>query len=129
MPSAICLHLFTTLFFEFASQDANRLADLLLPLHEVTRDARKPLRKRTGLLVNLIPFNEGGDVLASRGSSTQASPQEFRRPTDETVKQFQEQLRSFGVWASVRVQRGDDQSAACGMLATAAASATPAPAL
>jgi adenine C2-methylase RlmN of 23S rRNA A2503 and tRNA A37 len=30
------------------------------------------------------------------------------------------------VWASVRVQRGDDQSAACGMLVTAAASLRPA---
>jgi len=34
------------------------------------------------------------------------------------VEDFQKELRRCGVWASVRVQRGDDESAACGMLAT-----------
>ena len=103
----------------------------------------------------MIPFNEGAGLqptgppdevlgvegLFARGGSIETkqgegggmagavnarAPSGFRRPAPETVEAFQEELRRHGVWASVRVQRGDDQSAACGMLATAAASPRPA---
>ena len=117
------------------------------------------MKNKSGLLVNLIPFNEapgsqptglpdeilGVEGLFARGGSIETkqgggdgggggmggavharAPSGFRRPAPETVQAFQEELRRHGVWASVRVQRGDDQSAACGMLATAAASPRPA---
>ena len=57
----------------------------------------------------------------SRGGAREEGedgPWAFKRPASERVQEFQAELRRRGVWASVRVQRGDDQSAACGMLAT-----------
>ena len=103
-------------------EQARLLAEFLKPLHAVTRCRTNPQRKRTGLLVNLIPFNEGGGGTAGGGGGAREEgedgPWAFKRPASERVQEFQAELRRRGVWASVRVQRGDDQSAACGMLAT-----------
>ena len=56
-------------------------------------------------MVDLIPYND-------------VSVPEFRRPSDERVRAYQETLLRRGVFCSVRVTRGDDEFAACGMLAT-----------
>jgi len=57
------------------------------------------------LIVNLIPFNDIGQEL-------------YKKPSDERVMAFQKRLWSHGVFAHVRTTRGDDESAACGQLAT-----------
>lgn len=57
------------------------------------------------LVVNLIPYNDIG--LPS-----------YRKPSHESVDAFQRRLWSLGVYAHVRTTRGDDESAACGQLAT-----------
>ncbi len=54
--------------------------------------------------VNLIPMNPVED-----------SPHQM--PTDQQVDAFQSQLRTLGLGAYVRIQRGDDIAAACGQLA------------
>lgn len=53
--------------------------------------------------INLIPFNEhpGSD---------------FKRPSDETVRKFQEYLIERGYTTTVRISRGRDILAACGQL-------------
>jgi 23S rRNA (adenine2503-C2)-methyltransferase len=48
----------------------------------------------------------------------------FRRPADERVRAFQEELRSRGLAVYVRRSRGDDIDAACGQLAARPASPT-----
>ncbi|WP_246065585.1 23S rRNA (adenine(2503)-C(2))-methyltransferase RlmN [Hydrocarboniclastica marina] len=53
--------------------------------------------------VNLIPFNP-------------FSESSFRRPSNETVKRFQDILSRAGYVATVRTPRGDDIDAACGQL-------------
>lgn len=53
--------------------------------------------------VNLIRYNEVEGI-------------EFRRPTDEAVRQFQTVLREGGVNAHIRRSRGRDIDAACGQL-------------
>jgi len=59
------------------------------------------------LIVNLIPYNEVfGGVVA------------YRQPSNERVVAFQKQLWNSGIHAHVRTTRGDDESAACGQLAT-----------
>jgi 23S rRNA (adenine2503-C2)-methyltransferase len=55
--------------------------------------------------VNLIPYNP-------------VVGQEFQRPTRKRVREFQRELQSNGVNATVRVERGTDISAACGQLRT-----------
>ena len=91
-------------------EQARLLAEFLKPLHAVTRCRTNPQRKRTGLLVNLIPFNEGGGGTGGggRGARDEAEdgPWAFKRPPSERVQEFQAELRRRGVWASVRVQRG-----------------------
>lgn len=57
------------------------------------------------LIVNLIPFNDIGQDL-------------FQKPSGEAVLAFQKRLWRQGVGAHTRVTRGDDESAACGQLAT-----------
>jgi 23S rRNA (adenine2503-C2)-methyltransferase len=57
------------------------------------------------LMVNLIPFNDIGQDL-------------YKRPKMESVVAFQQRLWSQGVCAHVRTTRCDDESAACGQLAT-----------
>lgn len=57
------------------------------------------------LMVNLIPFNDIGH-------------QTYRKPSMQAVTSFQKVLRDCNINAHVRVTRGDDESAACGMLST-----------
>ena len=63
---------------------------------------------RTGVLVNLIPYNANESVDPS-----------FEPPSQEAVQAFQARLRDRGVWSSKRAERGADDAAACGQLATA----------
>jgi 23S rRNA (adenine2503-C2)-methyltransferase len=61
------------------------------------------------LICNLIPYNDiGGGGSASN----------FRKPSMERVLDFQKRLQELGVYTHVRGTRGDDESAACGQLAT-----------
>lgn len=53
--------------------------------------------------VNLIPFNEH-------------PASEFKRPSDETVRNFQKYLLDRGITTTVRISRGRDILAACGQL-------------
>ena len=63
---------------------------------------------RNDALVNLIPYNENGLGLA---------PGEFfQRPRLDDVHAFQRRLWSHGRLCTVRAQRGDDESSACGQL-------------
>ena len=57
------------------------------------------------LMINLIPFNDIGY-------------EQYRRASDENVAAFQKVLVDSGVKAYIRTTRGDDESAACGQLAT-----------
>lgn len=58
------------------------------------------------LVVNLIPYNDTGDNV-------------FEKPSKEASMSFQKRLQyEHGIYAFVRVTRGDDESAACGQLAT-----------
>lgn len=61
------------------------------------------------LICNLIPYNDIG------GGGSASS---FRKPSLERVMEFQQRLQELGVYAHVRGTRGDDESAACGQLAT-----------
>jgi len=63
---------------------AQALAAFLEPLHSVTRDSSKPQRSRTGLLVNLIPFNQG--TAEAEGLNG------FKRPSRTRVRAFQARI-------------------------------------
>lgn len=96
------------------AQDADAIASVLEPIHAVTHAACQETgrrSKRTGVLVNLIPFNSVDGAGLSPGTH-------FRPPSRSAVEAFQARLRSRGVWTSVRRQRGDDEAAACGQLTT-----------
>ena len=90
---------------------AEDLASFLRPVEAACYDPDRRSR-RTGVLVNLIPFNPHP-----------AAPAHFRRPARAEVEAFQARLRTHGIWASIRPARGDDGAAACGQLATSAAAA------
>jgi len=85
---------------------ADKLAAFLRPVEAACFDPARKSR-RTGVLVNLIPFNPHDKA-----------PRHFRRPSRDEVGAFQARLRTHGIWASVRPARGDDSDAACGQLAT-----------
>ena len=53
--------------------------------------------------INVIPFNPHPES-------------SFERPTDDTVKSFQQVLFDYGIQVNVRRPRGDDIAAACGQL-------------
>jgi 23S rRNA (adenine2503-C2)-methyltransferase len=57
------------------------------------------------LIVNLIPYNDIGNQM-------------YSQPSKEAVVAFQRRLSTQGVYTHVRNTRGDDESAACGQLAT-----------
>ena len=122
--------------------DAERLAAFLEPLHRACHDlARRS--GRTGVLVNLIPYNPGLPIpklddhpnldnlpisepisepaqTGSRAAGSLPHFSAFERPSFEAVDAFQDRLRALGVWTSVRAARGGDQASACGQLATSA---------
>merc|ERR1740139_427011 len=57
------------------------------------------------VVVNLIPFNDIGHPT-------------FRKPSLDAMRRFQNRLVKKQVFTYVRTTRGDDESAACGQLAT-----------
>lgn len=57
------------------------------------------------LMVNLIPFNDIGHPT-------------YRQPEMDRIRAFQQILMGKGIYTHVRTTRGDDESAACGQLAT-----------
>ena len=83
-------------------QAATELADFCQPILD-----RVPAVK---LVVNLIPWN---DISASFGPAAQ-----YSQPTRERVEAFQQILVQKGLLCYVRTTRGDDESSACGQLAT-----------
>lgn len=69
------------------------------------------------LTINLIPWN---DIRTSSSSpfSGDVALAEFRRPSTERVLAFQRILQENNILCYIRTTRGDDESAACGQLAT-----------
>ena len=78
---------------------------LLKDFNDQPEDAHRVAKLLRGIpaKVNLIPFNEH-------------SGSDFKRPTDETVMNFQKILLNAGYTATVRISRGQDILAACGQL-------------
>lgn len=78
---------------------------LLRDVNDTLADAKRLVRLMHGLRckINLLPFNEIPGV-------------PYRRPSDDTVQQFQAYLGQHGLSAFVRQSRGRDISAACGQL-------------
>ncbi len=70
-------------------------------------DARRLIQLLKGIRckVNLIPLNEAPEI-------------PFRRPPRQRIQAFQKALERAGTIATIRESRGEDISAACGMLAT-----------
>lgn len=68
--------------------------------------ARALAEKLTGIpcRVNLLPFNECRDL-------------PYKRPAEETIREFKSILRQAGYTTIIRDSRGSDISAACGQLA------------
>ncbi len=78
---------------------------MLKGLNDSLEDAARLVQLTRGIpsKLNLIPFNE------HPGS-------EFKRPSDDTVRQFQKYLMDRKLTATVRISRGQDILAACGQL-------------
>ena len=78
---------------------------MLEGINDSSQDARRLVKLLKGIpsKINLIPLNEAPGI-------------PFRRPTDETVLQFQKILMAGGLAAIVRSSKGADISAACGQL-------------
>jgi len=85
-----------------STEDAIHLADFCQPIFD------RVLRCK--LVINLIPWN---DISASFGPASL-----YRTPTPERVAAFQKALVDRSILCYVRTTRGDDESAACGQLAT-----------
>ena len=81
---------------------------LMADVNDHVEDARRLVTLLKGIRckVNLIPLNEAPDI-------------PFRRPARQRVAAFQKVLERAGYIATIRESRGQDISAACGMLATA----------
>uniref|UniRef100_A0A7S4RUD1 Radical SAM core domain-containing protein n=1 Tax=Ditylum brightwellii TaxID=49249 RepID=A0A7S4RUD1_9STRA len=78
-----------------------------LEMANVAQDIIKAVDNPTmKLMVNLIPYNDTGGGI------------KYTKPSKERVLQYQEVLWKRGIYAHVRETRGDDESAACGQLAT-----------
>jgi len=76
-------------------EDALKLVDFVLPMRDVAPK----------IAIDLIPYND-------------ISVPGFARPSRDRVNAFQKVLREHSLFCSVRVTRGDEESSACGMLAT-----------
>ena len=78
---------------------------MLREINDSPRDAKRLLKmlNRIPSKVNLIPLNEAPGI-------------PFKRPSDETVRQFQEILINGGLTTIVRASKGAEISAACGQL-------------
>jgi 23S rRNA (adenine2503-C2)-methyltransferase len=80
---------------------ADALAEFCRPIVEQVAGCK--------LMVNLIPYNDTGGL--------------YMTPSRDRVLAFQQRLWQRGVYTHVRTTRGDDESAACGQLATLKAKA------
>ena len=78
-----------------SEDDAERVSAFLRPILDVAPK----------IAVNLIPYND-------------INVDGLRRPHDERVQDFQQVMRRNGYFVAVRMTRGDDENAACGMLHT-----------
>jgi len=78
---------------------------LLKDFNDTAEDAHRVAKMLKGIpsKVNLIPFNEHSGA-------------DFKRPSDQTVLDFQKVLMQYGYTATVRISRGRDILAACGQL-------------
>ena len=85
-----------------STEDASDLADFCFPIH-----ARVPNGR---VVVNLIPWN---DISASSGPARL-----YRPPSQHRLLAFHRTLVDRGLRCYIRTTRGDDESAACGQLAT-----------
>mmetsp|Transcript_2151 Transcript_2151/g.2980 ORF Transcript_2151/g.2980 Transcript_2151/m.2980 type:complete len:471 (+) Transcript_2151:129-1541(+) len=84
-------------------EDAHHLADFCLPIIEQVPN--------TKLVINVIPWN---DISASSGPAAL-----YNKPSPERVLRYQKTLvEERGMRCLIRTTRGDDESAACGQLAT-----------
>ena len=81
--------------------DSEREADELAEFSRVIIDSVPGCK----LIVNLIPYNDIGHQL-------------YKKPTEEAVVAFQRRLWAQGIFTHIRSTRGDEESAACGQLAT-----------
>jgi 23S rRNA (adenine2503-C2)-methyltransferase len=84
-------------------EDAEHLVKFCQPFYKI---------RGCKLVVNLIPWN---DISATSGPAAQ-----YRKPSRESVLEFQRLLNDKGILCYIRTTRGDDESAACGQLATKA---------
>eukprot|EP00977_Amphora_coffeiformis_P001608 scaffold310_cov168-Amphora_coffeaeformis.AAC.3 len=84
------------------AEAAHHLADFCQPILERVSAAK--------LVINLIPWN---DIQASFGPAAL-----YRQPSVERVEAFQNILVQRGLLCFIRTTRGDDESSACGQLAT-----------
>jgi len=74
-------------------------------INDSSQDAKRLVRILKGIpsKVNLIPLNEAPEI-------------PLKKPSDETVRRFQEILMEGGLTAIVRTSKGREISAACGQL-------------
>jgi 23S rRNA (adenine2503-C2)-methyltransferase len=96
---------FRVVMLEVALMDG--VNDSLKEADELAEFARVLVEQVPGckMTVNLIPFNDIGQHL-------------YRKPSEERVVAFQRRLWEHGIFTHIRNTRGDDESAACGQLAT-----------
>jgi 23S rRNA (adenine2503-C2)-methyltransferase len=83
-------------------QDAQHLAEFCKPLVDRVAGIK--------LVINLIPWNQ---ISATFGPASH-----YRQPSADRVQAFQRTIMEHGILCYVRTTRGDDESAACGQLAT-----------
>jgi 23S rRNA (adenine2503-C2)-methyltransferase len=83
-------------------EDAEHLADFCQPFLDDPAGIK--------LVVNLIPWN---DIAAQSGPAAN-----YQTPSPEALSAFQKTLMKRNILCYVRTTRGDDESAACGQLAT-----------
>lgn len=83
-------------------EDAEHLADFCQPFLDDAAGIK--------LVVNLIPWN---DIAAQSGPAAN-----YQTPSREALAAFQKTLMKRNILCYVRTTRGDDESAACGQLAT-----------
>jgi 23S rRNA (adenine2503-C2)-methyltransferase len=78
---------------------------MLKGFNDTLEDAARLVKLTRGIpsKINLIPFNEHSGA-------------EFKRPSDQTVREFQTYLVQRNLTATVRISRGRDILAACGQL-------------
>ena len=85
-----------------STEDAMHLVNFCQPIIDEVKGVK--------VVVNLIPWN---DIGASFGPAST-----YKRPSMSRVLAFQKVLTDSGILCYVRTTRGDEENAACGMLAT-----------